>query len=405
MAKVTEPLDLRPPAEDPWARISVPPGWEPIARICRRVSDDADRLTEHIVRCFEDEIPAYRAPSAVPRADALGSVRRQIEEIFFSLAEHRGPTAEELRIRRELGHRRAAQGLPVDALLQAYHVGYRELWLELVSQASRDPDAQELLLTAATTFWGWMYVVTQAVAEAYEETSRAREALAAGIRQRFLELLVSGDLDSEVLAELARSLGFSAEGTYRAVGVRPHALDGSEVGRLQRELGRAGGVHQCLARGQELLVLSQEDSVTEVEAAVRRVVREAAVGIGVARPGLAGARQSIVDAERALALAVRRGGSVRFEEDWLPAMVLRSQEQLHKPLEVGLEVARRQPHLAETVRAFAHSGFSVSETARRLSLHPNSVTYRLDRWRQLTGWNPRSFSGLANSLAALELAD
>ena len=42
--------------------------------------------------------------------------------------------------------------------------------------------------------------------------------------------------------------------------------------------------------------------------------------------------------------------------------------------------------------------------ARRLGLHPNSTMYRLARWHELTGWDPRTFRGLSLSLLACWLA-
>lgn len=51
---------------------------------------------------------------------------------------------------------------------------------------------------------------------------------------------------------------------------------------------------------------------------------------------------------------------------------------------------RRTSHLMDAVRAFARSGFSVSAAARDIHLHANSVTYRLDRWQHLTGWDART---------------
>jgi hypothetical protein len=406
MARSKAPLDLRPPSADRWAALRVPKRWEPIAKICRRVSDEADRVTERIVGCIEEEIPAYQNRKGVPRPDLDDSVRRNIEMMFFGLAENRGPAASELKIRRELGHRRAMQGLPVDALLQAYHVGYRELWLELVAQAGREGrDAERLLLTAATTFWGWIHSVTEAVAEAYDETSHARERLASGMRQRFVELLVTGDIDSEEIGELARSLGFVTDGVFRAMCIRPGVFEGGEPARLQLELAGVHGVNQCLARGHEILIVSQEADVAEVEKTIRRALPSAAIGMGLARQGLAGARQTVIDGERALSVAARRRGTIRFEDDWFFALVLRSHDDLLAILGQGAAVARNHEQIAETVRCFATSGFSVSETARRMFIHPNSVTYRLDRWHQLTGWDPRDFSGILNSLAALEIVN
>jgi DNA-binding PucR family transcriptional regulator len=64
-----------------------------------------------------------------------------------------------------------------------------------------------------------------------------------------------------------------------------------------------------------------------------------------------------------------------------------------------------EPHLAETVIAYARGGFSLSAPAKGLHLTANSVAYRLERWRSLTGWSPTQFDGLIASWAAIELAD
>jgi len=38
-----------------------------------------------------------------------------------------------------------------------------------------------------------------------------------------------------------------------------------------------------------------------------------------------------------------------------------------------------------------------------MHLHPNTVKYRLERWRQLTGWDARTWDGLSASMLALGL--
>lgn len=126
----------------------------------------------------------------------------------------------------------------------------------------------------------------------------------------------------------------------------------------------------------------------------------AAVAIGLERDGVVGARESLLDAQLALSVS-GAGRVVRFEDEWLWATLTDASDRVSPLLERGVAVAADHPHLAEAVRAYAESGFSVTETARQLDLHPNSVAYRLERWRSLTGWDPRTFAGLARSLAAV----
>lgn len=397
-------VDLRAPADDPWDEIAVPDGWRGIATVAHAVAEDLDALTEHIVDCIAAEIPSYVAAAAVPRQDLLASVYRNIEMMLVGIAEDRGPRPEEVQVRRELGHRRALQGLPVGALIQAYHIGYRELWQALVrGLPAGDTETATQLLTAATTVWRWVHEITDAIAAAHQETVRSQEAHIIGARQRFTELVVTGDLDADEVVQLCTSIGFDPDGQFRITIARAEALDGTEARRLQTALGRAAGVHAAVARGPQVIITSQDADEHEVAAAVAATLPAATFGVGMLRDGLPGARQSLGDAERALGVATP-GSVARFEDEWLWATLLRASPRLYEVLAPGADTAVQHPHLAETILAFADSGFSVSETARQLNLHANSVAYRLERWHALTGWDPRTFAGLTRSVAALRLS-
>lgn len=393
------PIDLEHPTGDPWAGVNVPPDWRAVARIARAVADDVDQLSAHIVRCVRAEIPAYLL-GAVPTEDIHASVLRNIEMMLVGVAEHRRPTEAEVAIRRELGVRRALQGLPVDAVIQAYHVGYRELWLALVrALPADDARATTQLLEAATTVWGWVHDVTDAIATAHAQTTRRLEARIIGARQRFVELLVGGDLDGTEAVRLGRSLGFDPGEAFVVTVLRGAAEDHDAV-ELQRRVERLVGTHAVVVRGPLVVVVSQGGVAEDVVTAVRGVIPDATAATGYERVGLRGARASLVDAELTLEVTPT-GGFGRFDESWLWATLSGSQDRIQRLLAVGTDVAARHPHLAEAVRAFGDHGFSVSEAARRLDVHANTVGYRLDRWAELTGWDPRTFPGLVRSLAAI----
>lgn len=400
MVVATPPTaDLRTPAQDPWSALDVPDGWEPIAEIAARVAADLPRRVATTLRHIGEEIPAYRGGSAVPEDDLRRSIERNLEMMLVGVAENRGPTPAEVAVRRELGSRRAIQGVPIDALIQAYHVGYRELWQALVREVPPDdPELTTRLLSAATTVWQWIHEVTTAIAEAYGETTRSREAHVTGARQRFTELVIGGDLSGDEVRQLATAVGFDPEGIFLVALVRPESLDGGEARELQRHLTRTGGTHAAVQRGPSVVVVSQGAAAEAIVGAIGAVLPEASVGIGLTRTGLTGARESLGDAERAAALTGR--GPIRFEDQWLSATILRAAPRLAPLLRAGIEVAGEHPHLAETVRVYADCAFSVTEAARHLGLHANTVSYRLERWHQLTGWDPRAFDGLTRSLAA-----
>jgi hypothetical protein len=329
-------------------------------------------------------------------------VRANLRAIIVGLAEHRAPTREELTVRRELGTRRALQGLPIDALIQAYHVGYRELWLALVSEVpDGDQRTATQLLTAATTVWQWVHEVTDAIAAAHASTVRTLEARAVGARQRFVELLAGGDLDGSEADRIGRSLGFDPDERFTVLAIRG-ASDDLDAVELQRELDPQPARHAVVARGPLVVVVCQGGSdASGAVAAARSVFPAAAIGVGATRPGLRGARASLEDAERTLGVT-HDGEVAAFDEMWLWATLDGVAPRLEALLRPGSELAHSHPHLAQAVQAFAAAGFSATQAARDLSLHANTVTYRLDRWEALTGWDPRSFTGLARSLASLQ---
>jgi hypothetical protein len=422
------PIDLRDPGTVPWAMLEVPDGWVAVARLTEQVATHLDPLVERVVIAIFEEVAAYRT-GLVPREDVEASIRRSLGAILVGLAEHRGPTQDELAIRRELGTRRALQGIAIDALIEAFHIGYRELWLALVEAVPPDdPDASLQLLTAATTVWQWVHALTDALTSAHATTVRSLEARAIASRQRFVELLVNGDLDGSEALRLGTALGFDPGGAFVVTVVRG-ATDDLDAVELQRAVAELPGRHAAVARGPLLVVVTQEtrpgegrDAATEpptevvppragprpdaaaaetdVSAASRRVVPEAGIGIGVGRTGLHGARASLKDAEEALSIT---SGAVttRFDDVWLWASLARVGERLEPVLAPGVRVAATNPHLAEAVQAFADAGFSLTEASRRLALHANTVAYRLDRWEELTGWDPKTFAGLVRSVGSL----
>jgi hypothetical protein len=398
----TDNRDLMDLPANRWDNLSVPEGWEPIAAICREINRGLANSVRDTVDAIRSEVDLYRH-SPVPRDDLIRSVERNLEMLLLGIAERRSPTPAEIEARSVLGSRRAHQGFPVDALLQAYHVGYRDLWKRFLKYTDNE-EVSHLLLGAASTMWEWTHQVTDAIGRAHAETSHLLAVKAAGVRHRFLELLLTGEVDSDPLRTVSGTLGFDTRGRFRATVIMEDESDETVVPRLQAELNLLQGNHQAVPHGARLVIISQGGDRAEFVQAVTRLYPRSVVGIGLARPGLDGARLSVGDAERAADLGGDSGVHA-FDESWLWAVLLRESDRLEAFLDDGRQVARQNPSVAETVRAYADSGFCVSVAARQLHVHPNTATYRLDRWRELTGWDPRSFDGLARSLAALRMND
>lgn len=407
MADLTEhradpvPLDLRVESDDAWAALAVPRGWEPVAAVTRQVWGERHALADRIVDAIVAEVPAYRG--VVPRDDLRTSALRNLEMMLVGLAERRGPAPDEVAVRRALGRRRAEQGFPSDALLEGFEVGYCAMWDALTDAVpSGDADTARLLLQGAATFWRWVHDVSRALAETYAATVRSQEARLVSLRQRFVDLVASGETDTDEVERVCRAIGLEPDASFQVTVVTASSPEGGEARQLQAAVDRLPGAHAAALRGARLILVSQGTTTDEVMTVVAKTFPGVKAAHGLVRDGLAGARLSCGDAE--LALAVAGDDPARYDQDWLWATLTRAAPRLQPLLEDGGTVARDHPHLAETVLAFADAGFSVTEAARALDLHANSVAYRLERWHSLTGWDPRTFPGLARSLAAIRLS-
>lgn len=388
--------DLRPTQR--WEP-AAPDGWAPVARVCQTVRDALEELTQTIVDAIRREIDDYARTPSVSTGDLFASVYQNVDVMLLGIAEHRGPHGPELEVRRQLGRYRARQGLPIQSLVAAYHVGYRELWAALVreARAAGDP-TPDLLLEGSAIVWGWIHSITAAVTDEYLREVAQRQAADSRARSHFIDLLMH-DAASEECAELARGYGFRPEGTFQALAV---PLTGGEEAQITDSIRGRRATAIVGDRGRTAIILVQSGRPESGSPQLALGVNQLA-GVGLPRVGIANVRLSIVDAERALELSRRRGRPSRFEEDWLEATLLSHQETLAPVLKRSIDVARLYPHLAETVRTFAAVDLSLAEAARQLHLAPNSVRHRLDRWTQLSGVSPWTLIGASRSLIALEL--
>lgn len=394
----TDDSDLAEVPAGRWDELAVPEGWEPIAEICRDIKRDLAKSVRDTVDAIRLEVDLYR-DAPIPTEDLVASVERNLEVLLLGIAERRSPTAEEIAVRSALGSRRARQAFPVDALLAAYHVGYRDLWKRFL-QHTDDEQVSHLLLGAASTMWEWTHRITDAIGRAHAETRRTLDAEAATVRQRFLELLLTGEVDSDQQRTVCVLLGFEPRATFQAIVVGGTDTAATPPPRLQSELNLIAGRHQAIPHRGRVVVISQGGDTAAVRTAVCRLYPHAVVGVGLARSGLGGARLSVGDAERAARTADGPGWHT-FEDTWLWAVLRHESDRLDAFLEAGRRTATDHPSLADTLRAYADGGFCLSAAARQLHVHPNTASYRLDRWRELTGWDPRTFGGLTRSLAAI----
>jgi sugar diacid utilization regulator len=257
-----------------------------------------------------------------------------------------------------------------------------------------------MLPDVAALMWATIQVVTAALAEAHSEVTRALQADQITLRHRLVTLLQAGVTDEET-AQIASALRFDPYGDFIAVSSSAVATPDSDgLAALRTRLDALPGTAICAHNGATVVILSQRNKVPALTAAIRRVRPDSSLAIGLRRPAIGGAAASLRDSQRVLATIEQARSVSRFEDHWLHAILLASADELSSLVESKLSVVRTNPHLVEAVRAFAEHDLSATGAARAMDLHPNTTMYRLARWQNLTGWDPRTFRGLTLSLLA-----
>lgn len=366
-----------------------------LLELCRSV--DIVSVSERSVELIRTELSPYRS---IDHSEHLAAVRLQQRNQLEALGDGAVLSDDALAAAADLARTRAGQGVDIDALIGAYHLGDQVLW-EALRAAARDDGA--VLADAAALMFAQLHALTTTLAAAHAQASQILNGMRIPVSQRLVELLSAGTVDAEATSH-AEVLGLSdAAQSLALVWRSPRTeLDALELVRALAALG-ATFVIAHLSSGESVLVCQDTEADCLCALAVSRLTGRTG-GIGLPRKGFLGAAESIADARLASGASARRPAPavLRLDECWLDAIVLAEHERLSAIFAPVAEVARARPHLAEAVVAFAESGMQVTRAAQALNLHPNSLSYRLERWADLTGWHPRTFDGLRRSLAAVQ---
>ncbi|QFZ20182.1 PucR family transcriptional regulator [Saccharothrix syringae] len=305
-----------------------------------------------------------------------------------------------LRARHDVGARAAAQGVSLRGLVDLYLGATRLAW-PVLPGVRRAAGAEAVRVVGEAVFRAADIAVT-ALAEGYEEAQRWAVRREESFRREFVDDLLDGRNLAE-LAERAERFGLRLAGSTVVAAVRAAGpiVDGGDVSRrvetaLHLRLGSRDvlvttkdGLLVCVAP--EAMGEAPDEFVRQVAAAMGS---DAAwrVGLGRPHPGPGGAVRSFEQARHALDIAERLDlpGPLHKAADLLVYRVLlRDSAALADLVGAVLEPLRRARGgagpLLDTLDAYFASGRVATACARDLHVGVRTVTYRLQRVRELTG--------------------
>jgi sugar diacid utilization regulator len=329
--------------------------------------------------------------------------------------------------------RRARQQFPLAGSLNAYrlaHKGYWEVMRNSVLAApAAEGDKTDCLMLLSEFLLEFFDRISGIMTDAYiaeEKRMIARRTRAhVALIEDLLHGRQPGDLASQDLCE---RMGIGSGATIAIVIARiGSASNGGLIDRAA-ELERLSDIFRKALAPQEFghLIDIRNDEVLAIVASGAEAAKQAAkafceateqpgrsarVGISLDAREISALPQAYQEAERAVEFATKTRPIMNFAEIDLMEFLVRRPDRAARRLipdwanRLVDADSGKQGELSRTISHFADCNFNVKRTARRLNLHTNTVYFRLNRIRELTGIDPRSYSGLSLLLTTLRMLD
>lgn len=386
-------------------------GGHPIADRLRAVGAVARQLVGE----FTERIEPYRS---LPREELDGDITRITAEnvrLFIKVLETACmPAPEELAGIAASAAQRADEGVPLGAVLSAYHVGLRTGWDLVIAEATPADLADIKQVTGLLL--EFLRLVTATVADAYLEQHRTVVDQQHVARGTLATELLRGEA-SETTAEQA-GMRLAARYTVLALAIDRHADEDAhgvdatiaarrKVHRVQSELTAALSEPALATLGPDggTVLIPGEPPWERLTTLVSRLDKAAGAAVTAAAaalnrdeiPGAAARLRQVVDLARATG---RAPGLYRLADVLLDYQLTRP-GVARRELSALLDPLADHPELLQTLEV--HLGYDLNRrrTAATLHIHANTVDYRLRRIAELTGLDPAKRLDLRHLEAAL----
>lgn len=367
------------------ARIRPLPGPGLNAAVAERVLVAIEPMTAALAEAYR-EVPEYAAMDrAILQGEVVPTSRRIVEGFFGPIAAGRDPDATRIPEVAEMGRRRLELGVPLEPILHVYRICGRVVWQAIVD--ATEPGEEGVLADLGARWMGYIDTAASLAAASYLAASHEMLRAVDARRRALLDALLSASDPAEVAAVSIRFSAVLAPAYVPVLIEGEHAAPRIDVVLAAAPQGTIGD-HRS---GRILLLVPA--SAVDVNVLSRAAGRAVVAWADPAAPGPA-LLAEVSHAETLLAAALASGVS---SGAFGPESLLLEQLVAGNP-RVTLALRRRvadalagRDHdglITSTLRTYLGCG-SVSKTAEAEVVHPNTVLYRLNRVKALTGLDPR----------------
>ncbi len=365
-------------------------------------------LAREIIGEIRSRIPEYARPVDGPYGHAMQvAVQRALASFFDCVADPTAPRDQRDHLCRRLGQYEAQEGRSLDSLQAAYRIGVHVSWRRVTSVGLRSGAPSAVMSWLADAGLAYMDELSSLSLQGYTEAKAQSGRSQQEWRKRLLRLILEWPpVPARAVTELAAVVGWAVPEEVTLVALEPGRDWALEL--------PADYLQDLDGSQPHLLVPGSVDSGRRSALAGALAGRRSAVGLSVP---LTEAAHSLRWARRALALSregVIDAGEVTFCEDYLMELWLLADEPLIDQLArrrlgavANLGAVQRQ-RLTETISAWLETSGTAPAMAERLSVHPQTVRYRMRKLeRALDGQlrDPDSRFAIEAVLRATRLRD
>ncbi|RZS43489.1 PucR-like helix-turn-helix protein [Herbihabitans rhizosphaerae] len=374
------------------------------AEAYQRLIANLPTLTGAVVRRLAGGLPFYRElPPEELAGDIVRATEMNIRLFARTVFEGRLPDDRELVELRTSAALRADEGVPLDIVIAAYHLGARVVWDEVL----RERDDAEFLRTMHDLVMRYLEVVVPVVAAGYTEAQWTAPG-----EERFLLAALLGRGEAAALpapagAQLARSyvvlsLRVGRNSDEADAAVNTHIAARRKVRRLlaEAEMFAKSPVLSTVDDRGGLLLLPHDTAVerlgaddwrrlaTLVEKMSSAAGAEVVAAAAVAVPNDVASAADLAREVLELVVVLEKPAGLYRLADVLLEYQLTRPGPARDELATVLAPLADRPDLLDTLRVYLGSAGNRRKAASELHVHPNTVDYRLARIAELTGLDP-----------------
>ncbi|MGA5506994.1 PucR family transcriptional regulator [Streptomyces umbrinus] len=369
-----------------------------------RIEVVAGQVAEDVIATEKD----LGDESLVPRGDIRKTTLHLLRNFFFHIAEGTPP---DLAAVREIGHRRAQQGVPLTAVLHGFRIGFRSAWKLLVEQvAPDDTETMRALFREADRMWLLLDDYSAELRDGYRDRIAGLLRIAEEEREQQLDVLfASGPIEVSRKLLSAEVLGLPRDGRFLVI-------TGDGIDRPAQETWESVLAHH----GARALWRHSPRRVTALislsQAASRWADLPRHLGLDdTARYGTSSPFTTVEDAAHALHQAVMAYNSIppdetgvhRYGDNPLGCLIASTVDDATElSRHILRELAALQPavqeSLLETLTFWFNAGGSIDKAAGKLFCHRNTVRYRLRHIEKITGFHLKDPRDVAQLYLAVQ---